>query len=57
MTQLPLPVVMDTDPRLQLAAQRELARIVRQTRNSFPIQDFRRRREAMLRVTRRTNNA
>lgn len=33
-------------------ARRQLARVVRQTRNSFECQDFRRRREAMLKVTR-----
>lgn len=56
MNQLPLPVVLDTDPRIQLAAQRELARIVRQTRDSYECRRFRERRAAALKHTRRAED-
>lgn len=36
----------------QLLARRKLALIVKQTRQSFAVQDYRRRRAAMLRFTR-----
>jgi len=50
--QLPLPIVLDRDPRLQLTAARKLARIVRQTRNSYECRRFRERRAAMIKHTR-----
>lgn len=50
--QLPLPIIADIDPRIQLAAARRLQRIVRQTRDSFEVRDFAKRREAMLKHTR-----
>jgi hypothetical protein len=50
--QLPLPIVLDCDPRVQQAAARELQRITEAKRNSFECEQFRRRRAAMLRHTR-----
>jgi hypothetical protein len=49
--QLQLPIT-ECDPRLQREAARKLQRIVKRTRNSFECIDFRKRREAMLKVTR-----
>lgn len=56
MTQLPLLNLPEINPTVQAAAQRELARVVRQTRNSFECAQFRRKRTAMLKVTRRAES-
>jgi hypothetical protein len=46
--QLPLPIVADIDPRVQLAAARKLAKLVGERRNSYEIRRFRERRAAAL---------
>lgn len=54
MTQLHLPIVLDCDPRVQIAAARKLQRIVDERKRSFETIDFARRRKAALKSTRRT---
>jgi hypothetical protein len=49
MTQLPLPIVLDTDPRVQLAACRKLQRMVDRKRESYEVRRFREHRDAALR--------
>jgi hypothetical protein len=50
--QLRLPIA-DIDPRVQLQAAHRLERIVKRNRESFACEQYRRRRAAALKYTRR----
>ncbi len=50
--QLDLPIPLDKDSR-RMEACRKLARMVRKARQSYAVQDFAKRRAAMLKYTRR----
>jgi hypothetical protein len=53
MTQLSLPMPLDVDPRLQMAACRKLQRLVDERRRSFENRDYVKRRKAALSFYRR----